>query len=132
MQSITQVTLVVQDYDEAIAFFTQALGFVLLEDAPETAEKRWVVVAPAESSGAALLLAKASTPEQSAVIGRQAGGRVGFFLRTSEFWRDYQRMQEHGVRFAEQPRREAYGTVVVFYDLYGNKWDLIGPLDYAV
>lgn len=123
--SISSVTLVVRDYDEAIAFFTQALRFTLLEDEPRGAGKRWVRVAPSKSAGAALLLAQAATPEQTAHIGNQTGGRVAFFVETADFWDDYNHMQAHGVRFTEQPRDEVYGLVVVFLDLYGNKWDLV-------
>jgi catechol 2,3-dioxygenase-like lactoylglutathione lyase family enzyme len=124
-QSIALATLVVRDYDEALAFFTDALGFAMVEDTPLGGGKRWVVVAPPGGHGAGLLLAQAATPEQDAHVGNQTGGRVAFFLHTDDFWRDYRRMQAHGVRFAEEPRQEAYGTVVVFYDLYGNKWDLV-------
>lgn len=124
-RSIALVTLVVRDYDEALAFFVDALGFVVVEDTPLGGGKRWVVVAPPASQGASLLLARAATPEQAAHVGNQTGGRVAFFLHTDDFWRDYQHMQAHGVRFAEEPRQEAYGTVVVFFDLYGNKWDLV-------
>jgi catechol 2,3-dioxygenase-like lactoylglutathione lyase family enzyme len=124
---IAQVALLVRDYDEAIHFFTQALAFELLEDSPRPDGKRWVLVGPPGGAGAALLLARAATPDQERVVGNQTGGRVFMFLATDDFERDYRRMTAHGVRFAEQPRREAYGTVVVFLDLYGNKWDLIGP-----
>lgn len=120
------ITLVVRDYDEAVAYFTGALGFRLVEDMPVAPGKRWVVVSPGES-GAALLLARAATAEQQAVIGRQAGGRVALFLETREFDADVVRMRAHGVRFTETPRHEAYGRVVVFEDLYGNRWDLVQP-----
>ena len=124
--SIAHVALVVRDYDEAIAFYTQKLGFTLVEDTyqPEQ-DKRWVVVAPAASSGTTLLLARASTPEQAKFIGNQAGGRVFLFLSTDDFWRDYNRMTAAGVRFVRPPNVAAYGTVTVFEDLYGNRWDLI-------
>ena len=124
--SIVHVALVVRDYDEAIAFYTQKLGFTLVEDTyqPEQ-DKRWVVVAPAGPSGATLLLARASTPEQAKFIGNQAGGRVFLFLSTDDFWRDYNRMTVAGVRFVRPPNVAAYGTVAVFEDLYGNRWDLI-------
>ena len=133
-RSIALVTLVVGDYDEAIAFFTEALWFAVLEDTPLGDGKRWVVVAPPEGRGAALLLAKAATPEQAAHVGDQTGGRVALFLHTTDFWAEYRHMQAHGVRFAEAPREERYGRVVVFYDrhacrLYGNKWDLVQPQD---
>ncbi len=123
--SITSLTYLVREYDEAIAFFTDALRFTLLEDSPLGDGKRWVRVAPSGSSGAALLLAKAATPEQEKSIGAQSGGRVFLFLETKDFWEDYNYMLAHGVQFAEQPRNEVYGWVVVFIDLYGNKWDLL-------
>jgi catechol 2,3-dioxygenase-like lactoylglutathione lyase family enzyme len=128
-QHLAHVTFLVRDYDEAIAFFAVALGFQLVEDTAMVDGKRWVVVAPPGSDGTSLLLARASTPEQAARVGDQTGGRVFLFLYTDDFQRDYDRMQSHGVRFAEQPRDEPYGTVVVFLDLYGNKWDLIQPKD---
>lgn len=127
-RSISQVALLVRDYDDAIRFFTQELRFVLLEDTPLAGGKRWVRVAPAGGAGAALVLAKAVTPDQERAVGNQAGGRVFMFLHTSDFRTDYEHLQAHGVRFTEQPRHEPYGTVVVFLDLYGNKWDLIGPV----
>jgi nitroreductase/catechol 2,3-dioxygenase-like lactoylglutathione lyase family enzyme len=125
---LSLITLVVRDYDEAIAFFTNALGFALLEDSPLDDGKRWVRVGPREGD-AALLLARAATPEQEAAVGNQTGGRVGFFLRTDDFGRDYEQMRAAGVRFTEEPRDEAYGRVVVFLDLYGNKWDLVEARD---
>jgi len=127
MRHIASVALLVRDYDEAIRFFTQALRFALLEDEQRDAGKRWVRVAPS-AGGAALLLAKAATPEQDRAVGNQSGGRVFMFLRTDDFQADFAHMKAHGVRFTESPRHEAYGTVVVFLDLYGNKWDLIGPV----
>ena len=123
--SIASLTLVVRDYDEAIAFFTDALRFTLVEDTPLGGGKRWVVVAPAASTGASLLLARGATPEQLSRVGNQTGGRVFLFLHTDDFWDDYRHMQSRGVRFTEQPRHESYGWVVVFLDLYGNKWDLV-------
>lgn len=125
-QAIAHVALVVRDYDEAIAFYTQKLGFTLVEDTyqPEQ-EKRWVTVAPAGSSGATLLLARASTADQARFVGDQAGGRVFLFLETDDFWRDYQRMTAAGVSFVRPPSEASYGTVAVFEDLYGNRWDLI-------
>jgi catechol 2,3-dioxygenase-like lactoylglutathione lyase family enzyme len=126
-RSISQVALLVRDYDEAIRFFTQALRFVLLEDTPLADGKRWVRIGPSNAAGMGLLLARAATPEQERVIGNQTGGRVFMFLKTDDFDCDYEHMKSHGVRFAEEPRHEPYGTVVVFLDLYGNKWDLIGP-----
>jgi catechol 2,3-dioxygenase-like lactoylglutathione lyase family enzyme len=125
-QSIAHIALVVHDYDEAIAFYTQKLGFTLLDDTYQPAQdKRWVLVAPPGSDGTSLLLARASKPEQEPFIGNQAGGRVFLFLRTDDFWRDYDRMVSNGVSFVRPPRTEAYGTVAVFKDLYGNLWDLI-------
>ena len=124
--SIAHIALVVRDYDEAIAYYTKTLGFTLVEDTyqPEQ-DKRWVVVAPAGSAGATLLLARASTPEQARFIGNQAGGRVFLFLSTDDFWRDYHRMTAAGVQFVRAPSAAPYGTVAVFEDLYGNRWDLI-------
>jgi catechol 2,3-dioxygenase-like lactoylglutathione lyase family enzyme len=123
---IAQMALLVRDYDEAICFFERALGFTLLEDSPRGSGKRWVRVGPAVGEGATLLLARAATVEQERAIGNQSGGRVFMFLETDDFARDYARMRAEGVRFIEEPRHEEYGTVVVFLDLYGNKWDLIG------
>ena len=125
-KSIIHVALVVRDYDEAIEFYCQKLHFQLIEDTyqPEQ-DKRWVVVAPPGSNGTNLLLARASTPEQEACIGRQTGGRVFLFLSTDDFWRDYNEMRSAGIKFVREPKNEAYGTVAVFKDLYGNLWDLI-------
>lgn len=125
-QRLAHVALVVRDYDEAIDFYTQKLGFTLVEDSyqPEQ-DKRWVLVAPPGSPGTTLLLALASTPEQASVIGNQAGGRVFLFLSTDDFWRDHNRMLAAGVRFVRGPSVERYGTVAVFEDLYGNRWDLL-------
>lgn len=120
------VTVVVRDYDEAVAYFIDQLGFELVEDTPLGEGKRWVVVRPSGSRGPSLLLARSSTPEQEAHVGNQTGGRVFLFLHTDDFWRDYRAMKERGVRFVEQPRKEAYGMVAVFEDLYGNRWDLAG------
>lgn len=125
MSVIGAVTLLVRDYDEAIAFYVDALGFALLEDTALSADKRWVRVAP-KGGGVALLLAQASTPAQIARIGDQTGGRVGFFLHTDDFARDHAAFVAKGVRFLEEPRSEAYGKIAVFSDLYGNTWDLIG------
>jgi len=125
MQRLALATLLVRDYDEAIAYYVGALGFILQEDTMLSPAKRWVVVAPALDSGGALLLALADTEAQRASLGRQTGGRVGFFLHTDNFMRDYTRMQAAGVDFQEEPRHEPYGTVVVFADLYGNRWDLL-------
>jgi catechol 2,3-dioxygenase-like lactoylglutathione lyase family enzyme len=121
------VTLVVRDYDEAISFFTNALGFVLVEDSPRGDGKRWVVVGPAGNTGGRLLLAEAATPQQERAIGNQTGGRVGFFLHTDDFATMHAAMRAKGVRFLEEPRHEPYGTVAVFEDLYGNRWDLLEP-----
>jgi catechol 2,3-dioxygenase-like lactoylglutathione lyase family enzyme len=125
-QSIVHVALVVRDYDEAIEFYTKKLGFRLVEDTdlPEQ-DKRWVVVAPPGSDGTSLLLARASTSGQEPFVGNQTGGRVFLFLDTDDFWRDYTRLVSHGVTFVREPRREPYGTVAVFKDLYGNLWDLL-------
>lgn len=125
-QSILHIALVVRDYDEAIAFYTQKLHFTLVEDTYQPAQnKRWVVVAPPGSSGSTLLLARAATPEQEVFIGNQAGGRVVLFLQTDDFWRDYREMVSLGIKFIREPKVEEYGTVAVFEDLYGNLWDLI-------
>lgn len=127
-QWIGAVALVVRDYDEAIAFFTKQLAFDLVEDTKLSADKRWVLVAPAGCAGPALLLAKAATEEQASRIGNQTGGRVFLFLHTDDFWRDYEAYQSRGVRFVEEARREEYGVVAVFLDLYGNRWDLVQSL----
>lgn len=124
-RAIAALTVLVRDYDEAIAYYTRVLRFDLLEDTPLSAEKRWVRVAPAGGAGAALLLARAVTPEQQAQVGLQAGGRVFLFLDTDDFQADYDHLCAHGVAFAGEPRHEPYGRVVVFFDLYGNKWDLV-------
>jgi catechol 2,3-dioxygenase-like lactoylglutathione lyase family enzyme len=125
-QSIVHVALVVKDYDEAIAFYTNKLHFTLIEDSYQPdQDKRWVVVSPPGSTGTTLLLAKASKPEQEAFIGRQSGGRVFLFLRTDDFWRDYNEMVAKGIKFVREPKTASYGTVAVFEDLYGNLWDLL-------
>jgi catechol 2,3-dioxygenase-like lactoylglutathione lyase family enzyme len=125
-QSLAHVALVVRDYDEAIAFYTQKLNFRLVEDSyqPEQ-DKRWVTIAPPGTSTTSLLLARASTAEQAAFIGNQTGGRVFLFLQTDDFWRDYERMRAAGVVFVRPPMEAPYGTVAVFEDLYGNRWDLL-------
>ena len=123
-QHLSLVSILVDDYDQAIEFYTQKLGFDLKEDTPQ-GDKRWVVVAPPGSHESAILLAKASKPEQQALVGGQGAGRVWLFLQTDDFWTDYQRMLDANVQFLEQPRVESYATVVVFQDLYGNKWDLL-------
>lgn len=125
-QSIIHISLVVDDYDDALDFYVNKLNFELVEDTyqPEQ-DKRWVVVSPPGSDGVALLLAKASKPEQRPFIGNQAGGRVFLFLRTDDFWRDFNSMKEKGIHFVREPSEQDYGTVAVFEDLYGNLWDLL-------
>ena len=125
-QSLAHVALVVRDYDEAIDFYVDKLGFILTRDDDMGGGKRWVVVTPPGSQGG-LLLAKAVGDAQIARIGDQTGGRVGFFLHTDDFDGDHARMSAAGVKFLEAPRREAYATVAVFEDLYGNRWDLLQP-----
>jgi catechol 2,3-dioxygenase-like lactoylglutathione lyase family enzyme len=124
--TIVHVALVVRDYDEAIEFFTNKLDFILVEDTyiPEQ-DKRWVIVAPHGSTGTNLLLARPSKPEQERFVGNQTGGRVTFFLGTDDFWRDYHKFISRGIIFTRGPKEEAYGTVAVFQDLYGNLWDLL-------
>ena len=128
-QALGYVTLVVRDYDEAITFFTQALGFDLIEDTLSRdrhgRDKRWVLVAPRNSQGARILLAKASNEDEASRIGNQTGGRVFLFLQTDDFWRDYKLMKERGVKFVRKAKEEEYGTVAAFEDLYGNQWDLL-------
>ncbi|MDL2399075.1 VOC family protein [Rhizobium mayense] len=124
-QSLFLVTLVVDDYDRAKAFYCDCLGFECLSDQVQPEGKRWVMVKPKGEEGAALLLAQAASESQRAAIGHQTGGRVGFFLKTDYFARDHAAMLAKGVRFLEEPRHEVYGTVAVFADLYGNTWDLI-------
>jgi catechol 2,3-dioxygenase-like lactoylglutathione lyase family enzyme len=124
-QRIGYVALVVRDYDEAIEYYTNALGFEVVEDTALDGEKRWVLLATLGAVETRLLLAKASTPEQLTRVGNQTGGRVFLFLHTDDFLRDYREMTARGVHFCEAPRDEAYGTVAVFEDLYGNRWDLL-------
>jgi catechol 2,3-dioxygenase-like lactoylglutathione lyase family enzyme len=124
---IALMTLVVRDYDEAIAWYREKLGFELIEDTPLGQGKRWVVLGPNGAQGACLLLAKADGPMQQDAVGNQTGGRVFLFLHADDFSRDHQAMQARGVTFHEEPRRENYGTVAVFSDLYGNLWDLLEP-----
>jgi catechol 2,3-dioxygenase-like lactoylglutathione lyase family enzyme len=125
-QQLALVALVVRDYDEALSFFVGTLGFTLVEDLPVPAQsKRWVVIAPPGTGGANLLLARASSPAQVSRIGDQTGGRVFLFLYTDDFWRDYNAYQQAGVTFVRPPSEEPYGTVAVFLDLYGNRWDLV-------
>ncbi|ELT7571607.1 VOC family protein [Vibrio cholerae] len=124
-QQIGNIALVVENYDDAIEFYTKKLQFSLVEDTDLGGGKRWVQVSPPNSNGTNLLLAQASTEEQAQFVGNQTGGRVFLFLQTNDFWRDYELMKANGVVFNEEPRVEEYGTVVVFQDLYGNKWDLL-------
>jgi catechol 2,3-dioxygenase-like lactoylglutathione lyase family enzyme len=124
---IAHVALVVRDYDEAIAYYTRTLGFELLEDTPLEPGKRWVRVAPPHTAGTSLLLARAATDEQLSRVGNQTGGRVFLFLHTDDFWRDHRALASRGVVFVREPREESYGTVAVFEDLYGNRWDLVQP-----
>jgi catechol 2,3-dioxygenase-like lactoylglutathione lyase family enzyme len=127
-QSLSLVSLVVRDYDEALEFFVGKLGFNLMEDSPtSTQAKRWVVVAPPGSTESRLLLAKAATPEQEARIGAQTGGRVFLFLHTDDVRRDHARYKANGVVFVREPSTEPFGTAAVFADLYGNLWDLVQP-----
>ncbi|WP_413989170.1 VOC family protein [Labrys okinawensis] len=126
-QYLGALTLVVGDYDEAKAWYTDVLGFEAIEDVDMGGGKRWLMVAPPGARETRLLLARAVGAEQADAIGRQAGGRVFLFLHTDDFWRDYQLYRSRGVQFCEEPRREAYGTVAVFEDLYGNRWDLLQP-----
>ena len=125
-QSIVHIALVVRDYDEALDFYINKLNFVLIEDTyqPEQ-DKRWVVISPPGSTGTTILLARASKPEQEPFIGNQSGGRVFLFLNTDDFWRDYNRMNEIGIKFVRAPKKADYGLVAVFEDLYGNLWDLL-------
>jgi len=124
-QRIGSISLVVRDYDEAIDFYTKRLRFHLIEDTDMGDGKRWVLVAPPGSTETCLLLAKASSSAQADSIGNQTGGRVFLILHTDDFWRDHQNMKSNGIHFLEEPRTETYGTVAVFEDLYGNKWDLL-------
>ena len=130
-QSLGLISLLVRDYDEALEFFVGKIGFSLVEDTdvPEQS-KRWVVVSPPGASESRILLARASSPEQESRVGNQTGGRVFLFLVTDDFWRDYERYTARGVEFVRPPRREPYGTVAVFNDLYGNLWDLLQPKDW--
>jgi catechol 2,3-dioxygenase-like lactoylglutathione lyase family enzyme len=127
MQRLALVTLVVNDYDEAIDYYVGVLGFTLREDTPMPEGKRWVVVSPPGGPGTGLLLARAADDRQRQAVGLQTGGRVFLFLHTDDFERDYGAYKQRGVRFVEQPRQEDYGRVVVFTDLYGNRWDLVEP-----
>lgn len=124
-QAIAHIALVVDDYDEAIKFYTEKLNFTLLEDTPQSETKRWVLVAPKGAEECCLLLAKGGGDEQRSRIGNQTGGRVFLFLKTDDFWRDYEEMRRKDVNFVREPKTEDYGTVAVFADLYGNLWDLV-------
>lgn len=124
-QYLAHVAILVNDYDEAIHFYTQQLHFTLIEDTPLSATKRWVVVAPPGDGQTSLLLAKAADDHQSRFVGNQFGGRVFLFLHTDDFWRDYNEMTSKGIEFVRPPSNESYGTVAVFKDIYGNLWDLI-------
>ena len=124
MNTLGMIAIVIDEYDLAIAHYVNDLGFTLIEDKPMSPEKRWVVVAPS-SEGARILLAKAANEQQKAAIGNSTGGRVGFFMYTTNFVETYERYKSKGIEFLEQPRHETYGQVVVFKDKYGNKWDLI-------
>ena len=124
-QRISNIALVVENYDDAIEFYTQKLNFELIENTDLGGGKRWVQISPPNAEGTNILLAKASNDQQQQSIGNQAGGRVFLFLQTNDFWRDYEYMKSQGVEFTEQPRVEEYGTVVVFKDLYATKWDLL-------
>jgi catechol 2,3-dioxygenase-like lactoylglutathione lyase family enzyme len=128
MRSIGHITFLVRDYDEAIAWFQHGLQFVLVEDTKLSETKRWVLVAPPGNNSPSLLLAQATTTEQQNQIGNQSGGRVLLFLHTDNFPRDYESMKSRGIKFIEAPRHESYGTVAVFMDLYGSKWDLLQPI----
>ncbi len=127
-QQLTSISIVVKSYDEAIIFYTKQLGFDLIEDTLLSETKRWVLLAPPGSDGCKLLLAQAANEEQQSRVGNQTGGRVFLFLHTDDFWRDYNNYVEKGIRFVRAPEVQAYGTVAVFEDLYGNLWDLIGPV----
>ncbi|HEY4843677.1 MAG TPA: VOC family protein [Terriglobales bacterium] len=124
-QTLGHVALLVRDYDEALAFFTRTLRFTVVEDTRLSANKRWVLIAPPGSQSTTLLLARAATPEQQSRVGNQTGGRVFLFLHTDDFWRDYNEMTARKVKFMREPVEEEYGTVAVFEDLYGNRWDLL-------
>lgn len=127
LRSLAAVTVLVPDYDDGLAFFRGVLGFAVLEDTPLSPTKRWVVVAPSQGPGAALVLAVPGDERQRARVGDQVGGRVGFFLHSDNFWGDYENLLRRGVNFLEKPRREPYGLVAVFVDPWGGKWDLLQP-----
>ncbi len=127
IQGLAAVTVLVSSYDEGLAFFRDILGFAVLEDTLLSTTKRWVVVAPSTCTGAALVLAVPSDENQRARVGDQAGGRVGFFLHSGDFWADYETLRKRGLKFLETPRDESYGLVAVFIDPWGGKWDLLQP-----
>ena len=127
LRSLAAVTVLVPDYDDGLAFFRDILGFVVLEDTQLSLAKRWIVVAPSRGAGAALVLAVPTDERQTARVGDQTGGRVGFFLHSEDFWADYERLRKCGLKFLETPRRETYGIVAVFLDPWGGKWDLLQP-----
>ena len=127
-QQIAHIAIVVNDYDDAIRFYTQQLNFTLIEDTILSEQKRWVLVAPPGSDGCKLLLAKAANELQQSRVGNQTGGRVFLFLHTDDIWRDYNDYSNKGIKFLREPAKEPYGTVAVFQDLYGNLWDLIQPI----
>ena len=128
-QHIAHIALVVNNYDEAIEFYTKKLGFEIIEDTKLSETKRWVMVKPKGDGQCCLLLAQAATEEQQSRVGNQTGGRVFLFLYTDDFWRDYNNMQQQQIKFVRPPVKEPYGTVAVFEDLYGNLWDLIEPVN---
>ena len=129
-QQIAQIAIVVNDYDEAILFYTQQLNFNLVEDCLLSEQKRWVLIAPPGSNGCKLLLAKAANELQQSRVGNQTGGRVFLFLHTDDIWRDYNDYSSKGIKFLREPVNEPYGTVAVFQDLYCNLWDLIQPISF--
>ncbi|WP_299458502.1 VOC family protein [uncultured Microscilla sp.] len=131
-QKIANIVLLVNDYDEAIEFYTKSLGFTLIEDTVMSETKRWVIVSPPGATESRLLLAKAKNEAQKIRVGDQAGQRVFLFLHTDDFWRDYKKMTENKVRFVREPSEEVYGTVAVFEDLYGNLWDLVEPKEAGI
>ena len=131
LRSLAAVTFLVPSYEDGLAFFRDVLGFAVLEDAPLAESKRWVVVAPSAGAGAALVLAVPSDERQRTRVGDQTGGRVGFFLHSDDFWKDYENLLRRGVTFLEKPRHEPYGVVAVFVDPWGGKWDLLQPADGA-
>ena len=132
LQSLAGVTVLVPSYTEGLAFFRDVLNFRVLEDTPISPNKRWIVVAPSPRAGAALVLAVPGDERQRTRVGDQTGGRVGFFLRSDDFWPDYEKLRKRGVKFLETPRREAYGLVAVFVDPWGGKWDLVQPASGAL